>query len=177
MESPVGTLFADGAAPTNMTGPSPSDAPTNVQAQEGWDAVVEDMEATATTYREQGWRALELHPGDSVLVDSDRRRGLDVLLPGPEFEELEAAVESGSFTDVEVFRAESGGLLYLLVVERDPQKETVVLVPAYYDPISSSETLESVEEDGTFKLFCRRLNDDTVEFAHDDPSPFLPETA
>ena len=65
-----------------MSEPAGDGAP----AGDGWSAVIEDMEATAAEYRERGWTALELHPGDSVLVDSDRRTGLDVVLPGPEFE-------------------------------------------------------------------------------------------
>ncbi|RLM89817.1 hypothetical protein D3D02_08115 [Halobellus sp. Atlit-38R] len=157
-----------------MTEPPADDAPPNVHAQEGWPAVIEDMEATAAEYRDRGWTTLELHPGDSVLVDSERRTGIDVLLPGPEFEELERLVERRSFRDVEVFRAAGDGLMYLLVAERDPETETAVFVPAYYDP-GATDTVESIRETGAMRLFCRRLNDDTVTFVHDDPEPFLPE--
>jgi len=156
--------------------PSPGDdVPTNVQAKEGWSAVIEDMEATAAEYRERGWTTLELHPGDSVLVDSDRRTGIDVVLPGPEFEELEALVERRSFDEVEVFRAAGEGLVYLLVVEADPESEVAAFVPAYYDPNAAADALDSIREAGALRLFCRRLNDDTVTFVHDDPAPFLPE--
>jgi len=158
-----------------MAEPPADDAPPNVHAQEGWPAVIEDMEATAAEYRDRGWTTLELHPGDSVLVDSERRTGIDVLLSGPEFEELERLVERRSFRDVEVFRAAGDGLTYLLVVERDPETETAVFVPAYYDPSGATDTVESIRETGTMRLFCRRLNDDTVTFVHDDPEPFLPE--
>jgi hypothetical protein len=154
----------------------PTETPTNVQAQAGWTDVVEDMESTAAAYRDRGWRTLELHPGDSVLVDSDSRTGLDVLLPGPEFEELESLVADCAFENVEVFRAERGGIVYVLIAELDPDAETVVFVPAYYDRPASTETLEAIRDAGSLRLFCRRLNDDTVEFVHDDPEPFLPET-
>ncbi|MFA1611454.1 DUF7529 family protein [Halobellus rubicundus] len=159
-----------------MSDPPADETPPNVQARDGWTAVIEDMEATAAEYREQGWETLELHPGDSVLVDSGRRTGIDVLLPDPEFEELEGLVERGSFRDVEVFRATGDALVYLLVVETDPDDETAVFVPAYYDPAAGADTLESIRETGSIRLFCRRLNDDTVTFVHDDPAPFLPET-
>lgn len=159
-----------------MSEPAGDDVPTNVQAGDGWSAVIEDMEATAAEYRERGWTTLELHPGDSVLVDSDRRTGLDVVLPGPEFEELESLVGDRGFRDVEVFRAEGDELVYVLVVEIAPESETAVFVPAYYDPSQAAETLESIREAGTVRLFCRRLNDDTVRFVHDDPAPFLPES-
>jgi len=151
------------------------DAPGNVQAADGWQAVREDMAATADEYRDRGWTALELHPGDSVLVDSEFRTGLDVVVPGDEYEDLEALADGAEFTDVDVFRAESGGMLYLLVVEKDPDSETAVLVPAYYDPGGSEPKVDAVREDGEFRLFCRRLNDDYVEFVHPDVEPFLAE--
>ncbi|OYR87879.1 hypothetical protein DJ71_05205 [Halorubrum sp. E3] len=66
-----------------MGEPAGNDAPANVQAGNGWSAVIEDMEATAAEYRERGWTTLELHPGDSVLVDSDRRTGEDNIEAGP----------------------------------------------------------------------------------------------
>lgn len=151
------------------------DVPENVQAKSGWQAVIEDMAATADAYRDRGWNTLELHPGDSVLVDSEYRTGLDVVLPGPEYEDLEALADDASFTDVDVFRAEGDGMLYLLVVEKDPADETAVFVPAYYDPSGSQPKLENIQEAGELRLFCRRLNDDYVEFVHDNPAPFLPE--
>ncbi len=158
-----------------MSDRPPAETPTNVQAGEGWTDVIEDMEATAAEYRDRGWETLELHPGDSVLVDSDRRTGLDVLLPGPEYEDLEALSAAHSFTDVEVFRAASAGTVYVLAVERDPDAEVAAFVPAYYDLASSADTVDAIRESGRLRLFCRRLNDDTVEFVHDDPEPFLPE--
>ncbi|MBB6645234.1 DUF7529 family protein [Halobellus ruber] len=153
----------------------PSETPTNVRAQAGWTDVIEDMESTAATYRERGWRTLELHPGDSVFVDSERRTGIDVLLPGPEFSELESIVADHTFGDVEVFRAERGGVVYLLAAERDTDAEAVAFVPAYYHRASSTDAIEAVREAEELRLFCRRLNDDTVELVHDDPEPFLPE--
>lgn len=150
------------------------EAPSNVDAADGWQAVVADMEATAAEFDDRGWTTLQLHPGDSVLVDSEARTGLDVVLPGPEYEDLERLLADRSFTEVEVFRAEDGGMVYLLVVEQDLQTETAVFVPAYYDPAGSQKKLETIQTSGVLRLFCRRLNDDYVEFRHDDPEPFLP---
>jgi hypothetical protein len=149
--------------------------PTNVQTAAGWQALVDDMAATSQGYRERDWTTLELHPGDSVLVDSEHRTGLDILLPGPEYDDLESLVEECSFTDSEVFRAQEEGLIYLLVVEKDPDREVAVFAPAYYDVSSARSTLETIEATGELRLFCRRLNDDYVQFVHDDPSPFLPD--
>ncbi|MFC3478030.1 DUF7529 family protein [Halobacterium litoreum] len=150
-------------------------APDNVQAASGWQPVIEDMEATAEAYRDRGWTTVELHPGDSVFVDSEFRTGIDVVLPGSEYEELEAVAADAEFTDVDVFRAEDASMFYLLVVEKDPDSETAVFVPAYYNPGSAEEKIQTVQEAGELRLFCRRLNDDYVEFVHSDVGPFLPE--
>jgi len=153
----------------------PGGAPDSEVSESGWQAVIDDMEATAEAYRDRGWTTLELHPGDSVLVDSEFRTGLDVLLPGPEYERLEALIEETTFTDVDAFRAETEGILFLLIVEKSPDSETAVFVPAYYDPGGSREKLDAVSDAGELRLFCRRLDDDYVEFVHDDVAPFLPD--
>jgi hypothetical protein len=158
-----------------MTDDAIGDVPENVKAKGGWQAVIEDMAATAEAYRERGWETLELHPGDAVVVDSQYRTGLDVLLPGPEYEELETLVEDHSFGEYDVFHAEGDGMVYVLAVEKDPERETAVFVPAYYDPGGSQQKLDTIVESGELRLFCRQLNDDYVEFTHDDPAPFLPE--
>lgn len=158
-----------------MSDDAAGNVPPNVQMTAGWQAVVDDMTASAQGYRERGWTTLELHPGDSVFVDSEYRTGLDVLLSGPEYEDLESLVDDCSFSDSEVFRAENEGLIYLLVVEKDPDQEVAVFTPAYYDHASSRSTLETIDATGELRLFCRRLNDDYVQFVHTDPSPFLPD--
>ncbi|WP_226038959.1 hypothetical protein [Natrinema sp. DC36] len=150
------------------------DAPSNVQAQSGWQAVIDDMAVTADEYRDRGWTALELHPGDCVLVDSEIRTGIDVVLPGPEYEDLESLIEDCTFADVDVFRAPGDSMIYLLIVEKDLDSKTAVLAPAYYDAGSGQAKFEAIRSDGELRLFCRRLNDEYVEFVHDDVEPFLP---
>ena len=61
-----------------------------------WQRVIDDMVAIASRYREDGWTAIELHPGDvTVLTGAPRtvaerrgsyepeshRLGLDVVVP------------------------------------------------------------------------------------------------
>ena len=158
-----------------MTETPAEGGPTNQPTEQGWQAVLEDMAATAEAYRDRGWTTLELHPGDSVLVDSEFRTGLDVVLPGDEYEDLEAVAADATFADVDVFQAATDTTTYLLVVEKDPDSETAVFVPAYYDTASSAEKLDTIRENGELRLFCRRLNDDYVEFVHENVDPFLPE--
>lgn len=158
-----------------MSDNAAGNGPPSVRTTAGWQAVVDDMAATSQGYRERGWTTLELHPGDSVLVDSEHRTGLDILLPGPEYDQLESLVEECSFTESEVFQTEKEGLVYLLIVEKDLDREVAVFAPAYYDLTSIQSTLEAIDATGELRLFCRRLNDDYVQFTHTDPSPFLPD--
>lgn len=158
-----------------MNGNAPDSPPDTERMKSGWQAVIDDMRTTADAYRDRGWTTLQLHPGDSVLVDSEFRTGLDVVIPGSEYEELEALTEDVTFTDVDVFRAESDGLLYVLILEKNPDSETAVFVPAYYDPGGSKQKLDAIRDAGEFRLFCRQLANEYVEFVHDDVTPFLPE--
>lgn len=139
----------------------------------GWKTVIEEMETTAQAYRDRGWETLEIHPGDSVLIDSASRTGLDVVVPGPEHDALTSYTEEKTFVDTEVFTRESEGVVYLLVVEQSDD-ETAIFLPAYYVPADSLETLETIKTTDELRLFCRRLNDDCVEFVHTDVDPFLP---
>ncbi|WP_244605398.1 DUF7529 family protein [Halorhabdus rudnickae] len=154
--------------------PTVDGVPRNVRASDGWQAVLDEQAATAESYRSEDWETLELHPGDSVFVDNESRTGLDVLLSGPEYEDLETLTDAYTFREVEVFRASDGSTVYLLIVERAPAENVAVLIPAYYDRTQAGETLQAVRTAGEIRLFCRRLNDEYVELRHDDPAPFLP---
>lgn len=155
--------------------PTKPDEPPNVRAKAGWQTVLDEQARTASSYREDGWETNELHPGDSVFVDSEARTGLDVLVPGPEYERLAELAETYTFDDTEVFRASEESTTYLLIVERATADQIAVLVPAYYDRTRAADALESVRAAGHIQLFCRQLDDDTVTFQHDDPAPFLPD--
>ena len=138
---------------------------------EPWEAVVADMEATAEGYREADWAVLELHPGD-VTVDE---QGLDVLVPGDEFEALEEIAVEATFGSYEVYRAAESGMVFALVVLEDTETERAVCCPIYYE----REAIEGVRErigDGVLYTHIRPLNDDrTVTFSYEEPELFVPE--
>ncbi|MFC3958604.1 DUF7529 family protein [Halovivax cerinus] len=149
--------------------------PDTIRTTDSWRSVLDDMESTAAAYRDRGWSTLELHPGDCVLVDSERRTGLDVLLSGSEYEALESLTAAHTFTDVEVFAAPTGEMQYLLIVETDPVAESAAFVPAYFELAGARAVIETASEAGTFRVFCRRLNDDFVVFDHDAVDLFVPD--
>jgi hypothetical protein len=143
-----------------------------------WEDILSDMEATADEYREQGWETMELHPGDVTALapdEEDDTYGLDVLVPGDEFDELEARVEGGaSFDSYQVFRGEGSGLVLLLVVMEDEESELAALFPAYFDPGQSTDMREAALSSGTMYSHVRPLDKrNVVTFAHDDPALFF----
>ena len=143
-----------------------------------WEEVVDDMEATAAEYRENGWEPTEIHPGDITALPPDHERfGLDVLVPDSEFDAVSEAVEhpDAAFDSVEVFRAATRGTVFLVVAVEDPATERVVVVPAFYVVREAKETVQAAATRGELPIHLRPLaNDEVVTFDPSDPSPLLP---
>ncbi len=159
-----------------------------------WDDTIADMEATAEEFREEGWETLGLHPGAVTPLPAgetedgylDERVGLDVLVPGDEFEAVtevvggvdgEAASAAGAgFDEYEAFRAQSGDVVFLVVVMKSEATGQAVLIPLYYDAAVAAETLERVTEREEMRLFVRPLDDsERVMFSQQEPEALLPE--
>jgi hypothetical protein len=154
--------------------------PENEQVQNYWEEVVDDMEATAEQYRDQGWTVLECHPGDVVALAPDTgeridRWGLDLLVPDDEFDVLHEWVEEEgySFDAFEVFRAQGGGVVYVVVAMQDEATDHAVLFPAFYDPSRSQGMLDAAVEAGEMHTHLRPLSETAiVSFTQSDPSLF-----
>lgn len=149
-------------------------------AVEAWDRVVEDMAATAAEYRDDGWAVVELHPGDVTPLPPDHERfGLDVLVPGDEYETVSELVtdEGAAFDEFEVFRAVHAGHVFLVVAVEDAAAEQVLLVPVYYGIKDAEKTIEGVLEQDTFPVHIRPLTiEDVVTFEPSEPKLLLPPT-
>ncbi len=145
-----------------------------------WEAVIDDMEATAAEYREEGWEALELHPGDVTALPATpeietEQVGLDVLVPDNEFEELSSLVESADFDEYEVFRAQEGDVVFLVLAMQDPNTERAVLVPLYYTSTDAQYMIPRVRDAGRMQTYVRPLSDEErVVFTQTDPDNLLP---
>jgi len=138
-----------------------------------WEDLLEDARATAAEYRDDGWDALVVHTAE-VGVLAGERFGLDVVAPDNEFDDLHALADRASFGESRVFRAEAGGVRFLLVVVEAAATRDAVFVPAYL-PIEEAEPLgERAREAGAMYTHVRTIaDDDRVTFGHDDPSPFF----
>lgn len=154
-------------------------------ATDRWQDVIDDLEATAAEYAEQGWETVVIHPGDvtplptptALLngVDVDRV-GLDLLVPDNEFEELTEAVEGVSFDQYDAYRGESGSVVFAVVVMKGDD-DTAVCFPLYYDTESARVMLKRAVEREELRTYLRPLDDSQrVVFAHADPERLVPES-
>jgi hypothetical protein len=151
-----------------------------------WEAVIDDMEATATEYREAGWTAVELHPGDVTPLPpvqggealDDDRVGLDVLVPDNEFDAVERVADAATFDSYEAYRAQAGSIVFAVAAIEATASEEVVLVPLYYRAADAQEMTRRALERGRLELFVRTLsNDRSVVFSQTEPQLLLPESA
>ncbi|WP_254542807.1 DUF7529 family protein [Halomarina pelagica] len=143
-----------------------------VRVGDGWEQVIDDMEATADEYREEGYDVVALHPGDVTTPDDGS--GFDVVVPGEEFERVQALVASSSLDETEVFRAEEEGVVYVLVVVRDGDAGVAVCCPLYYAPDRIDGVRESAAETGQVLTYVRSLSsDEAVAIAFDRPELFF----
>lgn len=148
-----------------------------------WEEVIEDMSATADGYRDEGWTALECHPGDVLAVSDedteldDAPTGIDIVVPGDEFERATALVDGpGEFDEVEVFKAEQNGVVFFVAALENADAEAVILVPAYYDIQSNDSFLQMVHTEGELRLHVRPLDRERIlTFQQTDIDPFLPD--
>ncbi|WP_136600852.1 DUF7529 family protein [Salinigranum halophilum] len=148
-----------------------------------WEAVIDDMEVTATEYRDAGWTVVELHPGDVTPLPpvrggdalDDDRVGLDILVPDDEFEAVEAEAEAVSFDSYEVYRAQAGSIVFAVTAIEATAAELAVLVPLYYRAADAGEMAARATERGRLDLFVRPLADDRrVVFSQEEPALLLP---
>ncbi|MFB6218824.1 MAG: hypothetical protein ABEH77_06545 [Halobacteriaceae archaeon] len=151
----------------------PRESPHLDAPVEHWEAVVEDMAATAEEYEAEGWRTLQLHPGD-VRVREAEPPGFEVLAPDSEYDRLAAFLNEGvAFDDYRVFAATDGGLAFLVVAAEDGAADTAVLFPLYYDPDGPAAAMfEAANERGALVSRVRRLSGEYVDLEHTDPGLF-----
>lgn len=160
--------------------PDPTAEPDNPigDSMSYWEQVMEDMEATAEEYRDRGWQAIPIHPGDVAVFSEDLdRTGIELLPPDNEFDELaEAFDDAGGFESAQVLRAETKGSVYVVVVLEDEPTETAVLLPAYYSPGEQEDFVDMIKSEGEVRIHVRPLDERRVlTFTHQDPELFLPE--
>jgi hypothetical protein len=141
-------------------------------ATEHWEAMLEDAAATAEGYRERGWTALELRPGD-VTVDPDLP-GFTVLLADNEFADLADLLGESGVDDYRVYRGSAAGVTFAVVAVEDAARERVALVPLYYTHAELPALRSAAEAAGRLATRLRTLDRTELVVEHEDPDPFFP---
>ncbi|WP_430639101.1 DUF7529 family protein [Haloferax volcanii] len=146
-----------------------------------WETVVEDAEATAAEYEDEGWETLVLHPGDvsvlppAKLPEATERVGFDVLVPGSEFESLSSWVESAEFDRYDVYRAREDDTVFVVSVVQDAAASKAVVVPLYYELSEVDAMATKARKQGELRLYVRPVEADRrVELVQSEPDPLFP---
>lgn len=137
-----------------------------------WTQALNDTETTAAEYRDRGWDAIAVHPGDvNPIVDAAR---LHVLLPGSEFDAVNERLSGASIDSVGVYGADDGSVLYRLLVVESAEREIAVCVPTFVRAADVDDLEAAVAERGALGVRLRPLDDrDHVEFTVDTPDLFF----
>lgn len=145
-----------------------------------WREVIEECDTLTDEYEAEGWDVFAPVPGDVVPVpapgDSKTAKvGLDVLVSGDEFQQLESMVEAGEFVEFETFNAQEGGIVYATLVFRSPSSQTVVCLPLYYRTVEADRMLERVKAGEQLQVYVHPLaREQGVQFGVEDPRPLFP---
>lgn len=139
---------------------------------ERWNSVLADTDATAEAYRDRGWTALALHPGDvNAVVDAAR---LHVLVPGSEFDEANETIDPDALDAVQVYGATAGSTRFRLVVAENEADQIALCVPTFVLGSEAADLRDAADRAGGITIRLRPLDDrDHVEFAVADPSVFF----
>lgn len=149
--------------------------------KDAWAATLDDMEALAAEYAEEGWETVTIPAGHTAPEPPDSgvegRFGLVYVIPGDRAEEVTTAIEAGTFPRYDVYRNEADGQVFLVTVLTDPETETAIFVAGGFERRSSRSLLSAAQERGTMYTHLQKLDGTPVgSFEHDDPQKFFPAT-
>lgn len=138
-----------------------------------WETVLDDVRATAAEYRDDRWEVLVIHTGD-VTPLTDDPFGLDVLAPDDEFDDLAALVDTVTFDQTSVYRADDGGVRFFVTVPEATEANRAVVIPTFIVRTELPALRERATAAGAMFTHVRTLAADRrVTFRHDDPELFF----
>ena len=142
------------------------------EASSTWERVTDEADTLAADYRERGWEALVVRPGDVTVVDQDDYFGLDVLAPDSTYDQVRSLVDANTFDRSHVYREDGEALTYFVCVFE--AEEVVLVVPAYAGTADLDQLHPRARETGEMQLHIRPL--EYVERSTlrvSDPGPFF----
>ena len=123
-----------------------------------WWRLLDEAEELAEGYRDRGWTATVVHPGDVTAVDTSDYLGLSVLAPDSEYDRVRSLAETHTLDRSEIYRLADGGLTYLVCVFADDGRNTALVVPAYVTQPDLDRLYPRVQQTGAMSLHVRPLN-------------------
>ncbi|MDZ7702461.1 MAG: hypothetical protein U5J98_10615 [Halobacteriales archaeon] len=101
------------------------------------------------------------------------------MVASNEFDALEAHLGAGvEFEETAVYRQAAGGVMFLVCVLRDPDRQVAALFPAFYPQRgqAAGKLAAHAHEAGSLRIYVRPLQvERTVTFLIEEPSLVFPE--
>lgn len=146
-----------------------------------WSATLDDMEALAAEYEDEGWDTVTIPSGTTAPEPPDSgvegRFGLVYVIPGNYVDPFEEAFEAGEFPSYDVFRNESSGQVFLVTVLVDPDSETALFIAGGFERRHSRSLMSAARDEGAMYTHVQTLDETQLgSFRHDDPEKFFPAT-
>jgi hypothetical protein len=146
-----------------------------------WSATLDDMNALAAEYEDEGWETVTIPAGSTAPESPDSgvegRFGLVYVIPDNHVDPFEEAFETGEFPRYDVFRNESSGQVFLVTVLADPDSETAIFVAGGFERRHTRPLMSAVRDEGAMYTHLQTLDGTQLgSFRHDDPEKFFPAT-
>jgi hypothetical protein len=147
--------------------------------KQAWSATLEDMNALAAEYDDEGWETITIPAGDTAPEPPDSgvegRFGLVYVIPDNYVDPFEEGFETGEFPRYDVFRNESRGQVFLVTVLADPDSETAIFVAGGFERRHSRPLMNTAREEGEMYTHLQTLDGTQLgSFKHDEPEKFFP---
>jgi hypothetical protein len=146
-------------------------------AMSNWETILTQQAEIATEYDKAGWETVQIRPGEVQLLSKKvaGQRGFYVLVPDDKYRIVKSLSESGtSFNGYEVYKTLIDEIMYLVIVLKHVDNQTVLIYPVYYQ-LNDASIITAVEEGGEFRSFLRRLEGESVEVTHEEPGLLSPD--
>lgn len=152
-----------------------SDDATN----EGWVRLLDEMDAMAAEFDDDGWETLSIPAGDAAAVGPEEahtdHHGYSYVVPGDAADRFASLFAPDGFPRTEVYRATTASHLFLLTVVLDPATETAILVAGALDRGDLDACRDHANESGRMYTHLFRVDGTHLgSFEHADPEPFFP---
>jgi len=143
-------------------------------ASSTWWRLLDEAADLAEGYRDRGWTATVVHPGDVTPVNTDDRFGLSVLAPDSEYDRVQSLADSHTFDRSQVYRRVDDGVTYLVCVFETAGDNTALVVPAYATETGLDLLYPRAQDVGEMEIHVRPLaHEERVALTVADPAPFF----